>query len=309
MAMTTQEVQGEILDAVRKGQDALVDAIKQWAETVQTITPSIPVPSLPYTDKLPKPEELVASAYEFDISVLRRPRRQALTGTWLRSSHPMDYQRVRQSRPEACLGRLLPSACSSYRIHAGPQPELAYHHAQRQARNFSRTGTATANFPNDSSASGSVIIAGYGITAPELNYDDYSGIDANGKVVLIFNHEPQESDANSVFNGKGNTRYTNNNYKLFNAQRRGAIAVLTMPDPNHQGPQRTFAPDSPRGSTTGRAGCPAPAHPHRSPRGRWPFHPVVHDRAARIRRSLHRGREKGGRRSEFNRRESRPILV
>jgi hypothetical protein len=74
MAMTTQEVQGEILDAVRKGQDALVDAIKQWAETVQTITPSIPVPSLPYTDKLPKPEELVANAYDFAEQLLASQR-------------------------------------------------------------------------------------------------------------------------------------------------------------------------------------------------------------------------------------------
>jgi hypothetical protein len=84
-----------------------------------------------------------------------------------------------------------------------------------------------------------VVFAGFGITAPELNYDDYAGIDAKGKIVVIFNHEPQEADGNSVFNGKGNTRYTNNNYKLFNAQRHGAIALMTMPDPGHQGPQRT----------------------------------------------------------------------
>ena len=67
---------------------------------------------------------------------------------------------------------------------------------------------------------------------------EIAGIRARGKSVLIFNHEPQESDPASVFNGIGNTRYANNNYKLFNAQRHGAIAVLAMPDPNHQGPQR-----------------------------------------------------------------------
>lgn len=97
---------------------------------------------------------------------------------------------------------------------------------------------ATANFANEVTVSGDVVFAGYGITAPELNYDDYAGIDAKGKIVLIFNHEPQEADANSIFNGKGNTRYANNNYKLFNAQRHGAVAVLAMPDPNHQGPVR-----------------------------------------------------------------------
>ena len=91
----------------------------------------------------------------------------------------------------------------------------------------------TGNFPNETAVAGPVVFAGFGITAPELNYDDYSGIDAHGKAVLIFNHEPQETDAASAFNGKGNTRYANNMSKLLNAQRHGAVAVLTMPDPNH----------------------------------------------------------------------------
>jgi hypothetical protein len=71
---TTQEVQAEILDTVRKSQDALVDAIKRWAETVQSITPSIPVPNLPYADKLPKPEDLLASAYDFAQQLLASQR-------------------------------------------------------------------------------------------------------------------------------------------------------------------------------------------------------------------------------------------
>jgi hypothetical protein len=71
---TTQEIQGEILDAVRKGQDAMVDAIKQWADAVQAITPSIPVPNLPYAEKLPKPEEFVASAYDFAEQLLASQR-------------------------------------------------------------------------------------------------------------------------------------------------------------------------------------------------------------------------------------------
>ena len=87
--------------------------------------------------------------------------------------------------------------------------------------------------------SGPVVFAGYGISAPELGYDDYAGIDAKGKIVLIFNHEPQENDANSVFNGTGNTRYTNATYKALNAQRHGAIGILAMTRPNnHHGGRR-----------------------------------------------------------------------
>jgi hypothetical protein len=114
---------------------------------------------------------------------------------------------------------------------------------------------ATAAFAHEVNLSGRVVFAGFGITAPELNYDDYAGIDAHGKIVLIFNHEPQEADPTSVFNGVGNTRYANNNYKLFNAERHGAVAVLAMPDPNHQGPVRTATP-APAGqpSAGGRGG-------------------------------------------------------
>ncbi len=92
---------------------------------------------------------------------------------------------------------------------------------------------ATGSYPNDGDYSGKVVFAGFGITAPELNYDDYAGLDARGKIVLVFNHEPQEDDAKSIFNGKGNTRYANARAKMFNAARHGAVAMLVMPDPNH----------------------------------------------------------------------------
>jgi len=74
---TTQEVQSEILDAVRKSQDAMVDAIKRWAETIQSLTPSIPVPNMPYADKLPKPEDVVANAYNFAEQLLTSQRKFA----------------------------------------------------------------------------------------------------------------------------------------------------------------------------------------------------------------------------------------
>src|SRR5215471_1255102 len=62
--------------------------------------------------------------------------------------------------------------------------------------NFSQTGKLT----------GTVVFAGYGITAPEYNYDDYAGLDVKDKIVLIFRREPQEYDEKSVFAGKNYTR-------------------------------------------------------------------------------------------------------
>ncbi len=79
-----------------------------------------------------------------------------------------------------------------------------------------------------------VVFAGYGITAPELGYDDYKGLDAKGKIVLLFDHEPQEDDAKSIFNGTGNTRYATTRVKVMNAQKHGAVAVVVVAEPNRK---------------------------------------------------------------------------
>lgn len=93
-----------------------------------------------------------------------------------------------------------------------------------------------------------MVFAGFGITAPELGYDDYAGIDVQGKVVLLFDHEPQESDPKSIFNGTGFTLYAGAWYKTWNAQRHGALAVILATEPvnrhrpPHREPDRANAP-------------------------------------------------------------------
>ena len=74
---TGQEIQSEILDMVRKSQEALIAAIKFWADAVQSITSFIRTPNLPYSDKLPKPEELVVNAYDFAEQLLTSQRKCA----------------------------------------------------------------------------------------------------------------------------------------------------------------------------------------------------------------------------------------
>ena len=39
-----------------------------------------------------------------------------------------------------------------------------------------------------------LVFAGYGLSARDVNYDDYAGLDVAGKAVIIFSHEPQETD-------------------------------------------------------------------------------------------------------------------
>lgn len=89
-------------------------------------------------------------------------------------------------------------------------------------------------FPRDVTIRGSVVFAGYGITAPEYGYDDYAGLDVRGKIVLIFDHEPQERNPKSEFNGVGQTRYGQTRVKVENAYRHGAAAVLLLSEPLRQ---------------------------------------------------------------------------
>jgi hypothetical protein len=78
MASTpTQDLQNEVLNTVRKSQESVIDAIKTWVETVQSITPKVPAVDMPFADKLPKPEEVVASAYDFAEQLLASQRKFA----------------------------------------------------------------------------------------------------------------------------------------------------------------------------------------------------------------------------------------
>ena len=53
--------------------DGVVDVVNKLS-AAQLITPSIPAPNLPYSDKLPKPEEFVANAFDFAEQLLTSQR-------------------------------------------------------------------------------------------------------------------------------------------------------------------------------------------------------------------------------------------
>lgn len=72
-----QELTSEVLNTIRKSQAAVVDAIETWATAVQSITPDLPDVSVPFTDKLPSPQDAVASAYDFAEQLLSSQRKFA----------------------------------------------------------------------------------------------------------------------------------------------------------------------------------------------------------------------------------------
>jgi hypothetical protein len=76
-SIPTQELQQEFLSTIRKGQETVVDALKTWVETVQSVVPKVPTVQIPLADRLPKPEELVANAYDFAEQLLASQRRFA----------------------------------------------------------------------------------------------------------------------------------------------------------------------------------------------------------------------------------------
>ncbi len=111
---------------------------------------------------------------------------------------------------------------------------------------FTENGTATTlhfpdefvpfNFSQTGPMTGAVVFAGYGITAPEYSYDDYAGLDVKGKIVLVLRHEPQESDAKSIFEGKTLTQHAQFAAKATNAKLHGAAGVILIADrSNHPG--------------------------------------------------------------------------
>ncbi|HEY3742118.1 MAG TPA: M28 family peptidase, partial [Bryobacteraceae bacterium] len=97
------------------------------------------------------------------------------------------------------------------------------HHSLKLKDDFQVVG-ASASGPFD----GPVVFAGYGITAPEYNYDDYAGLDVKGKVVLVWRYEPQQDDPKSKFDGRNDTSHAQLVNKGINAKMHGAKALILV---------------------------------------------------------------------------------
>ncbi len=78
-----------------------------------------------------------------------------------------------------------------------------------------------------------LVFVGYGITAPDLDYDDYEGIDATGKAVIVMRHEPQQNNPHSLFDGTRDSSYAPLVRKVSNAYEHGAAAVIFCTDETH----------------------------------------------------------------------------
>ena len=72
-----------------------------------------------------------------------------------------------------------------------------------------------------------IVYVGYGIEAPEYQWDDYKGVDVRGKVLLMLVNEPDSNDP-KFFKGRALTYYGRWTYKYEEAARKGAVGVLLV---------------------------------------------------------------------------------
>jgi Zn-dependent M28 family amino/carboxypeptidase len=101
---------------------------------------------------------------------------------------------------------------------SGPAVDLTY---GTEIVSKDQTAQATANFDAP------IVFVGYGIRAPEYNWDDFAGVDLQGKIALVIVSEPPSNDE-KFFKGKALTYYGRWTYKYEEAAKRGAVGVLII---------------------------------------------------------------------------------
>ncbi len=71
-----------------------------------------------------------------------------------------------------------------------------------------------------------LVYVGYGIQAPEENWDDFKGVDVKGKIILIKNNDPEYDE--NLFGGKTRLYYGRYTYKYEKAKEMGALGAIVI---------------------------------------------------------------------------------
>lgn len=84
------------------------------------------------------------------------------------------------------------------------------------------------NFSTSGSFSGEVVFAGYGITADEFNYDDFTHFDVTDKIVVVLRYEPESFKSQRRGGRREYSHHAHLISKAINARDRGAKAVILV---------------------------------------------------------------------------------
>jgi hypothetical protein len=123
---------------------------------------------------------------------------------------------------EVSLGES-PVPDQTHLVFHGPEGQTLALELGSQFQPFFTGGNAEVTAP--------VVFAGYGISAPDLQYDDYRDVNVEGKIVVLIRREPQQDNAESRFDGRNVTSHSYVVTKLKQALDRRAAAVLLVNDP------------------------------------------------------------------------------
>jgi len=96
-----------------------------------------------------------------------------------------------------------------------------------EAKNLTDFVTNNESHAETADIDAPIVFVGFGIKAPEYDWDDYKTVDLHGKVALLFVNEPSSDDPD-FFKGKALTYYGRWTYKFEETARRGAVATLII---------------------------------------------------------------------------------
>lgn len=74
---TTQEIQTQVLEGIRRSQEAVIDGMRAWTETVQQLVPGATQSAMPGGAQLPSAAEVVDSVFDFAAQLLNAQRELA----------------------------------------------------------------------------------------------------------------------------------------------------------------------------------------------------------------------------------------
>lgn len=113
-------------------------------------------------------------------------------------------------------------------ISLTPDPSLAFTGSEQRTLNY-RDDFVLWSMRNEAQvrAAGDVVFVGYGIVAPEYQWNDYRDLDVRNKVVMVLVNDPGLRDS-TIFKGKALTYYGRWTYKIEEAARQGAAGILMV---------------------------------------------------------------------------------
>jgi Peptidase family M28/PDZ domain len=114
-------------------------------------------------------------------------------------------------------------------VKLGPNNQLTFQCGGGDTTLAVNTDFIPAGFSASDSVSGEVIFAGYGISTSEQNYDDYAGIEANGKFVMALQYSPTSNNPHASF-----AKFEPIRYKALQARQHGAKALFVVVGPEEK---------------------------------------------------------------------------